>query len=80
MLQDIAVLTGGQVITEDMGLKLDKTELNQLGKARKVVENPAIQVMKPKTICVQQSSFLLPELSSQLDPRQPLYGLALAMR
>jgi chaperonin GroEL len=37
MLQDIAVLTGGQVITEDMGLKLDKTELNQLGKARKVI-------------------------------------------
>jgi len=37
MLQDIAVLTGGQVITEDMGLKLDKTELNQLGRARKVV-------------------------------------------
>ena len=37
MLQDIAVLTGGQVITEDLGLKLDKTELAQLGKARKVV-------------------------------------------
>lgn len=37
MLQDIAVLTGGQVITEDLGLKLDKTELNQLGRARKVV-------------------------------------------
>lgn len=37
MLQDIAVLTGGQVITEEMGLKLDKTELNQLGRARKVV-------------------------------------------
>ncbi len=37
MLQDIAVLTGGQVISEDMGLKLDKTELNQLGRARKVV-------------------------------------------
>jgi chaperonin GroEL len=36
-LQDIAVLTGGQVITEDMGLKLDKTELNQLGRARKVI-------------------------------------------
>lgn len=37
MLQDIAVLTGGQVITEDLGLKLDKTELNQLGRARKVI-------------------------------------------
>jgi chaperonin GroEL len=37
MLQDIAVLTGGQVISEDLGLKLDKAELNQLGRARKVV-------------------------------------------
>jgi len=37
MLQDIAVLTNGQVISEELGLKLDKTELNQLGKARKVI-------------------------------------------
>ena len=37
MLQDIAVLTGGQVVSEDLGLKLDKTEINQLGRARKVI-------------------------------------------
>jgi chaperonin GroEL len=37
MLQDIAVLTGGNVITKEMGLKLDKTELVDLGKARKVI-------------------------------------------
>ena len=37
MLQDIAVLTGGQVITEELGLKLENTEINQLGKARRVV-------------------------------------------
>ena len=37
MLMDIAVLTGGQVITEDLGFKLDKTELSQLGRARKVI-------------------------------------------
>jgi len=37
MLQDIAVLTGGTVITEDMGLKLDKAEIADLGKARKVI-------------------------------------------
>jgi chaperonin GroEL len=37
MLQDIAVLTGGQYITEDLGLKLDKAELEQLGRARKVI-------------------------------------------
>jgi chaperonin GroEL len=37
MLVDIATLTGGQVITEDLGFKLDKTELDQLGRARKVI-------------------------------------------
>lgn len=37
MLHDIAVLTGGQVITEDLGLKLDSTQLEQLGRARKVI-------------------------------------------
>lgn len=37
MLQDIAVLTGGKVITEDMGLKLENVTLNDLGRARKVV-------------------------------------------
>ena len=37
MLQDIAILTGGRVITEEMGLKLDTAELSDLGHARKVV-------------------------------------------
>ncbi|MFC4562761.1 chaperonin GroEL [Nocardiopsis mangrovi] len=36
-LGDIAVLTGGQVITEEVGLKLENTELDMLGRARKVV-------------------------------------------
>ncbi len=36
MLEDIAVLTGGQLITEDAGLKLDNTRLDMLGKARRV--------------------------------------------
>ncbi|QRN80932.1 MAG: chaperonin GroEL, partial [Nocardiopsis sp. BM-2018] len=36
-LGDIAVLTGGQVITEEVGLKLENTELDLLGRARKVV-------------------------------------------
>lgn len=36
MLEDIAVLTGGQVITEDAGLKLDTTKLEMLGKARRI--------------------------------------------
>jgi chaperonin GroEL len=37
MLEDIAILTGGEVITEEMGLKLENTQVNQLGKARRVV-------------------------------------------
>ena len=37
MLEDIAVLTGGEVITEEMGLKLENTQLSQLGRGRRVV-------------------------------------------
>ncbi len=37
MLEDIAILTGGEVITEEMGLKLENTQLTQLGRARRVV-------------------------------------------
>ncbi len=37
MLEDIAILTGGEVITEEMGLKLENTQISQLGRARRVV-------------------------------------------
>src|SRR5437867_2381944 len=37
MLQDMAILTGGQVVTEEVGLKLENVSLDLLGKARKVV-------------------------------------------
>lgn len=37
MLEDIAVVTGGKVISEEIGLKLDKVELDMLGSARRVV-------------------------------------------
>ncbi len=46
MLQDIATLTGGQVITEELGLDLKETTLDQLGKARQV------KVAKENTIIV----------------------------
>src|ERR1700682_6495990 len=36
MLEDMAILTGGQVISEDLGLKLDQTKIEQLGRARRV--------------------------------------------
>jgi len=37
MLEDIAILTSGEVITEEMGLKLENTQIAQLGRARRVV-------------------------------------------
>jgi chaperonin GroEL len=37
MLEDIAVLTGGQVISEDLGIKLENVKLNELGKAKRVL-------------------------------------------
>ena len=39
MLRDIAILTGGQVISEEVGRKLDSVELTDLGRARRVVSN-----------------------------------------
>jgi len=46
MLQDIAILTGGEVITEDLGLELKDTQITQLGKARQV------KIQKENTIIV----------------------------
>jgi len=46
MLEDIAILTNGQRITEELGLKLESTELDQLGRAKKVV------VSKDNTVIV----------------------------
>ncbi len=51
MLQDIAILTGGQVISEEVGLKFENVELKMLGQARKVVstkENTTIVEGKGK--------------------------------
>ncbi|MBC9927579.1 MULTISPECIES: chaperonin GroEL [unclassified Leucobacter] len=47
MLQDIAILTGGQVISEEVGLKLENATLDMLGRARKVI------ITKDETTIVQ---------------------------
>jgi chaperonin GroEL len=47
MLTDIGILTGGQVITEDMGIKLESIELSQLGQAKRVI------VDKEKTTIIE---------------------------
>ena len=49
MLQDIAIVTGGQVISEEVGLKLENTDLTMLGRARKIV------VTKDETTIVEGS-------------------------
>jgi chaperonin GroEL len=49
MLQDIAILTGAQVISEEVGLKLENTDLTMLGRARKIV------VTKDETTIVEGS-------------------------
>jgi len=49
MLQDMAILTGGQVVTEEVGLKLENVTLDLLGKARKIV------VTKDETTVVEGS-------------------------
>lgn len=47
ILEDIAIVTGGQVISEELGMKIENTELAQLGRARKAIAT------KEKTIIVE---------------------------
>ena len=61
MLQDIAILTGGQVISEEVGLKLENTGLELLGRARKIV------ITKDETTIVEGCRRRRPDLG----PRQP---------
>ena len=73
MLQDIAVLTGGQVITEELGLKLENVDLSMLGKARQV------KIGKEETIIVggagKQSEIQkrISELRKQIDETESDY-------
>jgi len=56
MLGDIAVLTGGQVISEDLGLKLDKVQMSMLGAARKIIadkDNTTIIQGKGKSTAIK---------------------------
>ena len=67
MLQDIAILTGGQVITDDLGLDLKETRIDQLGKARQVkVDKDNTTIVEgagdPKEIAARISS-----LKSQIE-------------
>lgn len=73
MLQDIAVLTGGEVITSDLGLELKDTEVNQLGRAKQV------KVEKDKTIIVdgagdkQQIADRVGQIKAQINEEKSDY-------
>ena len=61
MLQDIAILTGGTVISEEVGLTLEGTDLAQLGRARKVV------ITKEETTIVEGAG----DAGADHRPREP---------
>ena len=67
MLQDIAILTGGQVISEELGLELKETQVSQLGRARQV------KITKENTIIVDgmgdksEISARVHQLSAQME-------------
>lgn len=76
MLEDIAILTGGQVISEDLGMKLENTTLQMLGRANKVTvdkENTTIIEGKGQTKEIQgrigqiknKSKILLPNMTKK---------------
>jgi len=70
MLQDIAVLTGGKVITEDVGLKLENVELTDLGKAKKVIatkENTTIVEGAGKKSEIEERVAQIKKLVEQSD-------------
>jgi len=67
MLEDIAILTGGKVITEDIGVKLEKVEIDWLGEAKKVVidkDNTTLVEGKGKTSDIQAR---IKQIRAQID-------------
>ena len=73
MLEDIAILTGGEVITSDLGLELKDTNINQLGRAKQV------KVQKENTIIVdgagdkQQIADRVGQIKAQINETQSDY-------
>jgi chaperonin GroEL len=67
MLEDIAILTGGKVITEDIGVKLEKVEVDWLGEAKKVVidkDNTTLVEGKGKASDIQAR---IKQIRTQID-------------
>ena len=45
MLEDIAILTGGNMISEDLGIKLENVTVDMLGSAKRIVVNKKMQLL-----------------------------------
>src|SRR5213075_2892748 len=70
MLEDIAILTGAQAISEDLGIKLDKVSVNMLGRAKKVViekENTTIVNGAGKKTDIEARIAQIEETTSDYD-------------
>ena len=70
MLQDIAILTGGQVISEDLGIKLENVEISQLGQAKQVTVDKDSTVIvdgKGKKADIKARADLLRKLISESE-------------
>ena len=67
MLEDIAILTGGEVISEEMGLKLENTAVDQLGRARKVVVDKDNTTIVDGAGSVDQIKARINQLKNEID-------------
>src|SRR5437588_11429142 len=83
MLEDIAILTGGQVISEDLGIKLENVTINMLGRAKRVIidkENTTIVKGAGKTADIEarvnQIKAQIEETTSDYDREKPQERLA----
>ena len=74
MLQDIAILTGGQVISDDLGMKLENVGLDMLGKARK------ISITKDETTIVDGARREVRDRGARRPDPQPDRGHHLGLR
>ncbi len=72
MLEDIAIITGGKVVSEELGLKLDKVELNMLGQARRIIagkENTIVVGGKGKKSAIESRISQIREQIKKIDSK-----------
>ena len=67
MLQDIAVLTGGQVVSEEVGLSLEKTTLEELGSAKKVTVTKEVTIIVDGAGSSDDINARVMQIKAQLD-------------